>query len=264
MSRPQNLAQFLTAQARGGRPMPAAPAGMPRPANPRPLASTLGAHEAPQRVSFPLGSLYNHVLSPDIVPFTHQGSKLPNENLYAPTLSPQSAYTFDVAIYEVPLHMVLLVLGYELSATRLGGVDAYDTQPLEPGRMRQSWLWDLNVTGSRSTRQTTFEIVPTPIVQRGAGNGVLQAVVANGFASSPAATAQQAGGAALASLPFDGREYGPDRAPFSLRVDQGQTVAVRCTAIRPLSVPLASIDARIDGFLFPVTLLDAYADLVQL
>ena len=228
------------------------------------MASTLGAHEAPSRVSFPLGSLYNHVLPLEAVtPFTFVGSKLPNENMFDPNVSPTTPYTFDVAIYQVPRNMVLLVLGYAFSASRNGGVDAYDTQLLEPGRMKQSWIWDINVSGTRQQRNTSMEIVPTPVVQNGAGNGIPQAIAANAFASTNAKLAQAIGGAGLAGLPFDGREYGPDNAPFSLRADQGQTVAIRCSIIRPLSVSLASIDGRIDGVLFPVTLLDAYADLIQ-
>lgn len=267
----RTLAQHLAAQAQGAGARPA-PLGagqglvmpMPRPASPRPLASTLGAHEAPTRVSFPFGSLYNHVVPLDAVtPFSFENSKLPNEDMYDPNLSPQNPYTFDVAIYQVPANMVLLVLGYTFSASRHGGVDVYDTQPLEPGRMKQSWIWDINVSGSRQQRNTSFQIVPTPVVQLGAGNGLPQAVAQNGFASVNARQAQAVSGGGLASLPFDGREYGSDNAPFSLRANQSQTVAVRCSIIRPLSVPLASIDARFDGFLLPTTLLDAYNDLIQ-
>lgn len=267
----RTLAQHLAglAQGQGGRPVPAGQGQgivmpMPRQASPRPLASTLGAHEAPIRVSFPLGSLYNHVVPLEAVtPFSFEDSKLPNEDMYDPNVSPQTPFTFDVATYQVPRNMVLLVLGYSFSASRHGGVDIYDTQPLEPGRMKQSWIWDLNVSGTRQQRNTSFQIVPTPIVQNGAGNGIPQAVAQNGFSSVQAKLAQSIGGAGLGGLPFDGREYGPDNAPFSLRVDQGQSVAIRCSVIRPLSVPLASISGRVDGFLFPITLLDAYEDLIQ-
>lgn len=252
--------------ANGGRGVMHAPAPgmMPRPAVARPLASTLGTHEAPTKVSTPLGSLYEHVLPLGAVtPFSFEDSKLPNEDMYDPNVSPRTPFTFDVALYQVPQHMVLLVLGYEFSASRNGGVDVYDTQPLEPGRMKQSWIWDINVSGTRQQRNTSFQIVPTPVVQNGAGNGLPQAVAQNGFSSANAKLAQAIGGAGLAGLPFDGREYGSTNAPFSLRADQGQTVAIRCSIIRPLSVSLASIDARIDGVLFPITLLDAYTDMIQ-
>jgi hypothetical protein len=265
------LAEALAQRAQGiGRPVPAGTGqgvfvqAQPRPAQARPLASTLGAHAAPEKVSFPLGSLYNHVVPLGAVTmFSHEDAKLPNEDLYDPNVSPQTPFTFDVATYQVPRNMVLLVLGYSFSASRHGGVDIYDTQPLEPGRMKQSWIWDLNVSGTRQQRNTSFQIVPTPIVQNGAGNGIPQAVAQNGFSSVQAKLAQSIGGAGLGGLPFDGREYGPDNAPFSLRVDQGQSVAIRCSVIRPLSVPLASISGRVDGFLFPITLLDAYEDLIQ-
>lgn len=259
----QTLAQALAQRAQGmGRAPGPGGAGVMF-AHPPAAPRELSASHPPERVVYPLGSLYQHVAPLDQTQiFTFEDSKLPNENMYDPSISPVRPYTFDVARYQVPSHMVLLVLGYEFSASRVGGVDAYDTQLLEPGRMRQSWLWDVNVAGTRAQRQTSFQIVPTPVVQAGAGNGLPQDVERNAFASTAAKQAQAIGGAGLAALPFDGREYGSARAPFSLRVDQGQTVAVRCSIIRPLSVPLAAITARLDGFLFPVTLLDAYEDLI--
>lgn len=247
-SREQTLGEALARAAQGRGP------GVPGPLPQIPTSAAVRPSPAPPVVTFPIGSLYPHVAPlASFTPFTYEEAKLPSEDLYDPSVSPQRPYTFDVCRYQVPQFMALLILGYEFGAQRVGGVDPFDTIPLEPGRMKQSWIWDFNVGGDRSNRNTTYQILPTPVVQRGAGTGLPQAVAANAFAATQARLDQQGGGAGLAGLPFDGRMYGPDNAPFTALAQQGQTVAIRVSVIRPLGVPLASISGRIDGYLLPVT-----------
>jgi hypothetical protein len=218
----------------------------------------------PDAVRFPFGSLYPHILPTDTVsPFTFEGSKEANNGWYNPQLSPGNPYTFDVMTYTVPKAQALVVLGYSIAADRQAGPGPYDTEPIAHGRMRQSWLFDLTVSGAHPDRVLHFEVIPTPIVQRGAGTGLPQSPLANAFASAPARQAQSTGGAGLAALPFDARMYGPDNAPFTLLVPQGRTIAGRVSIQRQLSVPLADIRFRVDGFLFPVTLLKKYRSVLQ-
>jgi len=229
-----------------------------------PNSSVLQPHALPPVVRLPFGALFDKILPTETVtPFTRFQSKQPNTNFYRSTLSSRAPYTFDVINFQVPRHQVLVILGYSFSADRVGGVGPFDTVPLEPGRMKQSWIWDLNVSGDRPNRNVIYEILPTPIVQLGAGTGIPQAQQENIYASSQQRLAQAAGGAGLAGLMFDGREYGSDNAPFTLIVQQGRSVAARVSIIRPISTPLAAISARVDGFLFPTTLMDKFLPIIQ-
>ncbi len=261
MSRELSLADMLAQGAQGvtgaSRGSVVGALGVPGVMRDVPPSSVLTPQGLPPVFRLPFGALYEHLLPTDTVtPFTRTGSKLPNSNFYRANLSSEQPYTFDVVTFNVPQHQVLVILGYSFSADRVGGVGPFDTVPLEPGRMKQSWVWDLNVSGERPNREVRFEILPTPIVQQGAGTGQQQLVQENIFASAKQRLAQAAGGAGLAGLQFDGREYGSENAPFTLVVQQGRTVAARVSIIRPISTPLAAVTARVDGFLFPVTLMD--------
>lgn len=219
------------------------------------------APQAPtaERVGTPFGGLYGSIVpETSVTMWTREGNKLPDQAMYAPDRSPQRPFTFDVVTYTVPTSTCLLLMGYHTAADRVGGVGAFDTQPLEPGRMRQSWIWDLVVDGNHVGRDTQFEIIPTPIVQLGAGTGLPQLALQNAYASTTARQAQSIGGAGLAGLPFQDGMYGPEGRPFSILVKQRRTVALRCSVIRALSTPLAGIRGRLDGYLFPVSLLPQF------
>lgn len=228
------------------------------PHDPRVTGFTKQAPTA-ERVGTPMGGLYGSIVpNTSVTIFTREGNKLPDVGMYAPTVSPKRPYTFDVVTYTTPESTCLLLMHYHTAADRCGGVGAFDTQPLEPGRMRQSWVWDLIIDGTHSARDTQFEILPTPIVQLGPGTGFPQLPLQNAFAKTTARQAQTIGGAGLAGVPFQDGMFGAPDAPFSILITEKRTVSIRCSIIRPLSTPLAGIRARIDGYLFPTSLLPQY------
>lgn len=262
--RDMSLVDFLSRQ--GGKGAPQARAVQPGLGQGvlHGVSPVLGPATPQIQVVNPLGSLYPHVAPiQSFRPFTFYKSNLPDERMYDPGLSSTRPFTFNVAVYRVPENMALMVLGYEFGASRVGGVDPSDIVPLESGRMKHSWIWDLNVSGDRVSRDVSYGIIPTPIVQNGAGTGLPQSLEANVFAGTDARLTQNASGAGLSGLPFDGRAYGPEDAPFTLIAQQGQYVAIRCSINRPLSVPLAEITGRFDGYLFPITELARYQKAIE-
>ncbi len=217
-----------------------------------------------ERVRVPFAGLYGE-LSPTTSStiFTEEGNKLANSRMYG-GVSPQQPYTFDVCTFTTPSQNFLLIQSFSFNADRFGPAGPLDLRPLEHGRLRTSWVWDITVQGQQRNRQTSFQIVPTPIVQLGAGNGLGQLPLQNAYASVAAAQAQSVGGSGLAGLPFEGgRIYGPTNGPFTLLVEQQRVVSIRCSLIRPLAIPIAQIRARIDGFLFGQNLLETYQEAIR-
>lgn len=205
------------------------------------------ACEQSQLVHQPGADIVNRLQHPVFRTFEHAPKKLPEASWVAPTVSSARPIFFNITPdYKVPHGQHLWLMDYEFIVYRLSGVDASDWVRLEEGRLQGSMGFDISVNGKRSS-DLFYQLQPSPVEFTPTLGRVANA-------STAAATSI---GPGTSLLPLRPNVQGARNAPFTIIVEQGQTVKLLGGIFRPLGITPAAVEGRIAGYLLSVTVSEA-------
>lgn len=201
------------------------------------------------------GNLTSQILHPSITPFEQLYRRLPEEGMFAATVTPSNPFVFELGAFQVPAKMALLLFDIRPDIYRFSGVDAGDYVPVESRRFSSIMGFDLTVDQKR-TGEVSFQIDPVAIqtsTQQAFNNNNNTHPQANAgqFAIGQANTFASPAGAGTALLPQRPERYGALDIPFTIVAQAGQVVQARCVIFRPVPTPIAFIEYDIAGVLVP-------------
>ena len=201
------------------------------------------------------GNLTSQILHPSITPFEQLYRRLPEEGMFASTVTPSNPFVFELGAFVVPPKQTLLLFDMRPDIYRFSGVDAGDYVPVEARRFSSIMGFDLTVNQKR-TGEVSFQIDPVAIqtsTQQAFNNNnqVHPEANAGQFAIGEANKFASPAGAGTALLPQRPERYGALDIPFTIVAQASQTLQVRCVIFRPIPTPIAFIEYDIAGILVP-------------
>lgn len=182
---------------------------------------------------------------------------LPEDAFFEPTLSPSKPFIFELGSFVVPAGMQFWMTDYRFSVLRFSGLDAGDFLEAAPTRFSSSLGFDVTIAATIRQANLNYEIDPTPVATKRSQfapripgrnspgrfevpNSVFDSAAAKSFASTA--------GPGNSLLPVRDQLQGPRGGPFTFIVEEGQTVALVCAVLRPLTSPIAAIQGSLAGF----------------
>jgi hypothetical protein len=232
----------------------------------RPGTSPNGPTVGATHVVNPAGAIYPYLQHPVFESLERLWRIEPEAGMFLPEVSPSKPFVFEIGGERVPNNTAWFIQAYDVSAGKMSGVAAMDTDPLEDERLSLCWGFDLLIQNARP-RNCTFELDPVPIESSGSqyqkipGDG--RTTPDSYYKGAQSKTFGLASGAGLALLPFRKRRYGTPNGPFTIMLGPGQTIAMKCTIFRPIPVPLAYVGFDISGYVIPATLAEKYMQSVN-
>lgn len=230
---------------------------MGRDAGPPGVGSTvLLSHE-------PGGELINKFLHPMFTTMEREYRVQPNEAMFSSAVAPNNPLQFTVGAYRVPEGMALWLEDYTFAVMLPDATDPFGFRYQEAGRFGGSVGFDISVNDQRGV-DVAYQIdpVPTPLARQEydrmetaptpsppglvgamgpspARRDFFNRAAANSFGST-AATGN-------AMMPPRSRVAGPRNRSFVWPIPENSSVAVRCTIIRPIAIPIYGFYAMIAG-----------------
>jgi len=219
-----------------------------------------------QRVQIAGGALGTLLVHPMIEPFEQLFRRLPTEGMFAPDVSPERPFAFELGAFKPPPGFDLLLFDLRPDIYRFSGVDPGDTVPVESRRF--SSILGFSVTiDQRYPGNIQFQLDPIPIqteqqaftpqVVPGASGEAATVIPQSRFNIAASSSFSNAAGTGTALQPQRPTRYGPLSIPWTLYVKQNQTVQVRCVIFRPIPSPIAFIEYGIAGLLLPELWVDS-------
>jgi len=204
----------------------------------------------------PMGALHDVAQHPTFKSFERFFRRQGDAKMFNKDISRSKPFSFNIGGFNCPDSSAIMLTAYTLNAGRFSGIGASETRPLEHERMGTSWGFDLTVNGARE-RDCTFELDPLPITvtpQQYTGVGrtpqFYEVTAAQQFGNTSSA--------GLSLLPFSNTRFGSPDGPWTLWVLPKQSVAIGCSIFRPLSIPIAYVEASVSGFIMPATLMQKF------
>lgn len=229
-----------------------------------------------ERVQLAGGALQTLIVHPSARPFEQLYRRLPEEGLFAPTVSPQRPFVGELGAFRVPDNFMLLLFDLRPDIYRFSGIDAGDYVPVQPRRFSSIVGFDLTIDGQHPDN-VQFELDPAPIQRSSLQAYAPQPVTPPTTVTPQSAAAAfllgldqaptpqsefnlaaansfaDAAGAGTSLLPQRPTRYGALSAPFTLFVPSSKTIQIRFVAFRPMPSPIAFIEYDIAGVLVPKT-----------
>lgn len=236
-------AAALGAASAAGRTPPLAVSGVHHAS-----AGPAGFGQEPILVHQPGGQVVNQMVSPQFTPIEQLYRKLPEEGWFQPSVSAQRPVQFELGSFQVPDGLELWLMDYEFSVFRPSGVDAGDVVQAARWRFSGFMGFDMVFDGRRLSH-LLYELDPSPVtVTRTAFSTFAQKsqedfnrAAFNSFAAnSPAGTSL---------LPVRSDVQGARNVPFCFIVQEDSRVSFSAVIFRPLTAPVAFVQARFGGFL---------------
>jgi len=210
----------------------------------------------------PGGEIVNKFVHPQFTVLEREWRVQPSESMFSASVTPSSPIQFTVGAYRVPDGMSLWLEDYAFCVMLPDPTDPYGFRYQEPGRFGGSILFDISVNDHRG-QDLAFQIdpVPTPLARqeydRQEDAPIPTPTSAFGGLPTPArrdfinrAAANSFGSTAAignAAMPPRMRVAGPRTRPYVWPIPENTSVAVRCTIIRPISLPIYGLYAMIAG-----------------
>lgn len=220
-----------------------------------------------QRVQIAGGALGTLLVHPMVESFEQLYRRLPEEGMFAPDVSPERPFAFELGAFKPPAGFDLLLFDLRPDIYRFSGVDPGDTVPVESRRFSSILGFEITID-QKHPGNVQFQLDPIPIQRE---QQAFTPQIVPGFSGGEAATSvpqsrfdiaasssfSNAAGAGLALMPQRPTRYGPLSIPFTLYVRQNQTVQVRCVVFRPIPSPIAFVEYDIAGLLLPELWVDS-------
>lgn len=201
------------------------------------------------------GQLNADILHPTATPFEQLYRRLPEEGMFAPSVTPSNPFTFELGAFVVPDRMSLLIFDLRPDIYRFSGVDAGDYLPIESRRFGSIMGFDITIDQKRQGN-TAFQIDPVAIQRTSqqafnSQNTVHPTVNQGQFEIGRSNQFANVAGVGTALLPQRPTRFGALSIPFTLFARSKQTVQVRCVVFRPIPSPIAFIEYDLAGILVP-------------
>lgn len=174
---------------------------------------------------------------------------LPQSGMFDPAIGTANRnFGFEIATYKVARGQTLWLYDYEFWVNDFSGVDPAQPVRAEPGRYLGNIGFDVNVNGGRRYSTLRYVLDPRPVTltktQFDSGRSTPTSIV-------QARSAASAGGAGTSLLPLRPEVQGARDKPFTMIVDEGDTVVLAATVFRAFTTPIASVVGRFGGYLLP-------------
>ncbi len=211
-----------------------------------------GQGAAPALIHEPGEDIVRRLVHPSFQLIEQMDRALPEESWFSVLVTPNSPIQFDITAYQVPAGKTLWVYEYEFRIFRFSGVDAGDFIAAESGRFSNVMGFDVKI-GERRPNHLHYGLDPQPVqVSRAQYRPTIQdqnmASVAT-FNQQASKSFASVGGTALALLPVWKKMQGPSNAPFTMFVNENETISLSCYIFRQIQTPLAAVEARFAGYL---------------
>jgi hypothetical protein len=240
----------------GGHPYPGAP-------NPQrgldiARATLAGGHVAAQ------------MLHPSTAPFERVYRKLPLGGMFSSTTSPSRPFEVSLGAFRVPPNMVLAIFNVGGGIYQPSGVAAGDVVPAASQSLSTAMGYSITIDG-QTPANLEYQLQPSPVVLTATpgypgGEGLTNTVVTpygtltvpfeeanqGQFAQAFADSYAGAAGPGISTQPQREERFGAPDIPFTLYADPGQLVEAKAIIFRPLTIPVAFIQYKIQGLLMPV------------
>lgn len=207
------------------------------------------------RVILAGGNMTSEILHPSVIPFEQLYRRLPEEGMFAPTVSPSRPFTFELGAFTVPDRMTLLLFDLRPDIYRFSGVDPGDYVPVEHRRFGSIMGFDITVD-QKHVGTIQFQLDPVPIQRTSQQAFASQNQVRPQVNPSQAAIAESSSFANTSGMgdslqPQRPQRYGALSIPFTIFARSKQTVQVRCAIFKPIPTPIAFIEYDMAGVLVP-------------
>ena len=204
----------------------------------------------------PGGEALQQLLHPVFQTFEREYKALPEQAWFSSGVSPDQPVQFDFGpAFTVPSGMQLWLLDYQFSVYRYSGIDAGDWVLAEPGRFSGVMGFDLTLTGRRQA-DIKMQLDPVDVsIPLALAGGPITAP--GSFNSSAAQSFAATSGQGLSLLPVRREVVGPDGKPFTYVCREGDRVLLKGVIFWPVRSPIATIEARIAGYLLHTNLADS-------
>jgi hypothetical protein len=211
----------------------------------------------------PGGELASKFLHPMFTTLEREYRVQPNEAMYSSAVTPSSPFQFTVGAYRVPPGMALWLEDYAFAVMLPDATDPFGFRYQEAGRFGGSVGFDVSVNDQRG-QDLAFQIdpVPTPLARQEydrleqaptptptpAGTVVIPTPARRDFFDRAAANSFGSTSATgNAMMPPRSRVAGPRTRSYVWPIPENSSIAVRCTVIRPIHVPIYGFYAMIAG-----------------
>jgi hypothetical protein len=211
----------------------------------------------------PGGELVNKLVHPQFTTLEREWRVQPNEAIFSSAVTPNSPLQFTVGAYRVPNGMALWLEDYAFAVMMPDATDPFGFRYQEPGRFGGSVGFDLSVNDQRGqdlayqidpvptplARQEydRAEQAPTPSLASPLGGVVVNPARRDFFDRAAANSFGSTSATGNAMMPPRMRVAGPRTRSFVWPIPENTSIAVRCTIIRPIHVPIYGFYAMIAG-----------------
>lgn len=214
-----------------------------------------GMGKDPPPVHQPGGRLLFDIQSEAFQTVERLRRNLPEEALFNESLSPSSPFEWTILAFRVPNGQQFWMTDYQFAVGRQSGVDAGDFVYAEEGRFSGVLGFDVAINGYSRVNDISYDLDPVPIPlnrqeydepirgiinEDDANPDLFNAAAASSFASTA--------GPGTSLLPVRPNVQGARGGPFTIIVNEGDSVALRCVVFRTVRTPIAFIEGRLAGF----------------